>query len=151
MSHGARSPRLVRADAGELLAEIEAEEPGWLAHVDRPALQAWVYAESSCSRLRSWLDDHGHLDDGGTPRAASTLLLQWERRAADQRSRLGFDPLARARLGRDTAVAQAVTVEALQAIADRGREVVEVRRAELSGPQRDAADPEVAADPGGAT
>ena len=151
VSHGAQSPRLVRQDAAELLAEVQAEEPSWLGQVDRAALDAWLYAEATCRRLREWLGDHGHIEEDGKPRAASQLLLQWERRAADQRSRLGFDPLSRARLGRDTAVAQAATVDALGAIAARGRAVVAVRVAELASAESDAADPGAPEDPGGAT
>lgn len=153
LRHGAHSPQLVRNDADQLLAEIEAEDPPWLGHVDRAALDAWLYSEATCRRLRAWLDEHGHLHDDGKPRSASTLLITWERRAADQRGRLGFDPLSRARLGRDTAVAQAATADALEALRTRGREVVEVRRrAELAaGSESDIVDPDLSETLGGPT
>lgn len=120
VKHGAKSERLVKADVDALLATITAAAPPWLEFVDRPSLDAWAYAEATAARLRVWLDEHGHLDGKGKPRAASTLLLQWERRAADSRGRLGFDPLARARLGRDTAVAQAAASSALDQIRATG-------------------------------
>jgi hypothetical protein len=46
------------------------------------------------------------LDAKGKPTGAADLLLRCERQAADLRSRLGLDPLARARLGRVVAQAK---------------------------------------------
>lgn len=99
--HGAGSSRLVRERVEAMLADLEAEDAPWLATVDRSALAAWAWAESSCGLLRDWLAEREPLNPEGRPWPGSELLLKWERRAADERGRLGFDPLSRARMRRD--------------------------------------------------
>lgn len=122
LSHGAHSQRLGREDAAGLLAEVEREAPPWLATVDRAALAAWAYAEGRCRRLRSWLDGQDALlRPDGSAHPCELLLLRWENRAAAARAALGFDPLSRARLTRDTAVGAAMVAEGLEAVRAAGR------------------------------
>ncbi len=71
-----------------------------------PAVQAWARAEARVRLLAAFLDEHGALDAEGKPRPALEALYRHERLALDQRSRLGLDPLARARLGRDVAASR---------------------------------------------
>jgi hypothetical protein len=121
-THGAKSPRLVRARANRLLEEVTADRPVWLNDVDQAALWSWVYAEARCELLREWLDEHGHLDDKGKPRDAAQFLLSCERQAARARSALGFDPTSRAALGRDTAVARAMAAQSVEELRRAGAE-----------------------------
>ncbi len=118
--HGAHSSTIVEPRARAVLAALEAEAPVWLHAVDRAALEAWARAEARCGILRDWVDERGLLDPKGKPTGAAELLLRCERQAADLRGRLGLDPLARARLGRDTAVAQAAAAGALDQIRATG-------------------------------
>lgn len=111
MTHGAYSPEVVGQEASAILDELSEFMPPWLMLVDQFELAAWATAEGRCRRLRKWLTEHGDLDDGGRPRPANDLLLRWERRAADARKRLGFDPLARAQLARDRAAAGLFTAQ----------------------------------------
>jgi hypothetical protein len=127
VKHGAYSPGKVKAKANDLLAVILTERPVWLDDVDQAALWAWCYAEARCELLRSWLDEHGQLDDSGEPRDAAKFLLQCERRASIERSRLGFDPLSRAQLGRDTAIARSAAADALDRVRETGRQALDSR------------------------
>ncbi len=105
--HGAYSSRVVEPVAARLVAELEASAPEWIETVDRAAVDAWARAESQVEVVDRWLTEHGGpVDDKGKVRPAADLLVRLERRAADARTRLGLDPLARARLGRDTASAR---------------------------------------------
>ena len=106
VKHGAYSPRVVEPIARRLLDELQVTAASWIEEVDTSALTAWAHAEARCEVLRDWCATHGLLDAKGKPTGASDLLLRCEKQAADQRSRLGLDPLARARLGRDTAQAR---------------------------------------------
>lgn len=117
LKYGVRSSRLVRERVEAMLTDLEAEDAPWLATVDRAALWAWAWAETSCAMLRDWLAEREPLDPKGRPWPASDLALRWERRAADERGRLGFDPLSRARMRRDqssTGLAAVAIVEQLQ-------------------------------------
>jgi len=107
LRHGAYSSRVVEPVAARLVAELEASAPEWIETVDRAAVDAWARAESQVEVVDRWLTEHGGpVDDKGKVRPAADLLVRLERRAADARTRLGLDPLARARLGRDTASAR---------------------------------------------
>ncbi len=102
MTHGAWSPRRVDPLATELVEQMAdldylVSDPSY-----RPALWAWARVQL----ISEWLDEHGPLDDDGTPRPALDALHRFERLAADARSRLGLDPLSRARLGRDVTAAK---------------------------------------------
>ncbi len=121
LQHGAYSSRVVEPVAVRLAAELEAASPEWLADVDRAAVDAYARAEARVEVLARWLDEHGMLADDGKVRPAADLLVRLERLAADARSRLGLDPLSRARLGRDTAVARAAASSSVRAAAEAGR------------------------------
>ncbi|MCU1691150.1 MAG: hypothetical protein JWM64_241 [Frankiales bacterium] len=105
--HGAYSPRVHDAVQAEVVAEVEAADPSWLQHVDTWAVEAWSYAEARCRLLRRVVSEQGTFTDKGTETTAAEQLRHWEKRAAEGRSKLGFDPTSRAKLGRDTASAAA--------------------------------------------
>lgn len=119
--HGAYSSRVTDPVALRLVGELEAASPEWLAEVDRASVDAWSRAEARVEVLSAWLDEHGLLCEDGKVRPAADLLVRLERLAADARSRLGLDPLARARLGRDVAVARAAASSSVRAAAEAGR------------------------------
>lgn len=132
VKHGAYSPRKVDPLASELV-ETMLSDPGagHLQHLSyRPALWAWGRAEAQVQLLTEWLakrgeeagDGVGDLDDEAT-RSAYLLLHRAEARANTMRTRLGLDPLSRARLGKDVAAGQL----------DAARLMAELERQEKDG------------------
>ena len=106
LRHGAWSPRTVEPLAAELVEAI-AGTVDWWKPADMPSVWAWARTEARCQLLTEYLAVHGgDLDDDGSVRAAADLLTRLEARAESLRSKLGLDPLARARLGRDVASTQ---------------------------------------------
>lgn len=112
VTHGGYSPRKVDPLATELVDGLLAD-PG-LEYLKAPAYQpavwAWARAEASVQLVTEWLavkaeasgDGVGDLDSEAV-RAAYLLLHRAEARATTGRTRLGLDPLSRARLGKDVA------------------------------------------------
>jgi hypothetical protein len=111
LRHGAYSPRKVDPLAEQLvhgileLVEESPERLGYLAAPEfRPALWSWARTEARVQLLHEFLlDEGGDLDADGITRPAAELLVRLEKAAESLRTRLGMDPLSRARLGRDTA------------------------------------------------
>lgn len=126
--HGAYSTELVREDAAQMLADLQAKGAPWLNTVDGPELQAWLNAEAALRRVQAYLEEHGWLDDKGKPRPASELWSRLDRAAARARASLGFNPSARAALGRDTATARALSAQADEDLRRAGAETVAGRR-----------------------
>lgn len=124
VTHGANSPRAVEARAQQLVADVAALDPVWLAAVDAAAVQAWAWAEARCQLYRGWLAGRDLVQEDGEPWPAEIALQRWERRAADARSALGFDPLSRSRLTKDTAIARAAAASGLAAVEQAGRRAV---------------------------
>lgn len=130
--HYAYSPRKVDPLASELVAGM-LDDPGapHLRHPSyRPALWAWGRAEAQCQLLTEYLSRLGETAGDGVgdleveaTRSAYLLLHRAEARANTLRSRLGLDPLSRARLGRDTAAGQL----------DAARLMAEMERRERDG------------------
>lgn len=94
LRHGAWSPRKVDPLAEELvqMALVGAAylgDPSYAA-----ALYAWARAEARVQLLAEYLDEHGPLDEHGSPRPALDALVRCERLAGEQRVRLGLDPLS---------------------------------------------------------
>jgi Phage terminase, small subunit len=105
LKHGAWSPRKIDPLAAEIIEQVT-NDLEWLRPCDRPALHAWARAEARIQLLSEFLAERGDLDDDGSVRPAADLLTRLETQAAGLRSRLGLDPLSRARLGRDVAASQ---------------------------------------------
>lgn len=120
VSHGAYSPRKVAPLAQELVAAVLADSslPYVSAHAYRPAVWAWARAEAQTQLLTEYLeakgaetaDGVGDLDDERV-RSAYLLLHRAEARATTGRTRLGLDPLSRARLGKDVAQGAAANAD----------------------------------------
>lgn len=115
--HGAYSPRRVDPLAQEILAAVEGTV-SWWTPADRAQAWRWARLEARCQLLVEHLADlGGDLDSEGNERPASALLTRLELQASNLASKLGLDPLSRARLGRDVAAAQ-VDVATLMAHLD---------------------------------
>lgn len=128
--HGATSPRKVDPLARELVEQVLADEQA--AHVRAPvyryALWAWARAEAQCQLLTEFLARRGEeagdgVGDLGAVRVRSAYLLlhRAEARATTQRTRLGLDPLSRARLGKDIASGQLDTARLMAELEQRDR------------------------------
>jgi hypothetical protein len=112
--HGAFSARKIDPVANELADELldEAHAPGssvsYLTDPTyRPAIRAWAVAESRQELLENHLADvGGPIDAEGKVRPAAELLERVARGAERMRARLGLDPMSRATLARDLAMAR---------------------------------------------
>jgi hypothetical protein len=102
-THGSYSPRKVDPLAAEILAQTR-QHVTWWRPADEASVWAWARTEARVQLLAEWLTERGgDLDDAGSVRPAADLLTKLEARAESMRSRLGLEPLSRARLGRDVA------------------------------------------------
>ena len=111
-SHGAHAPARIAPLAGgyeSTLLRLANTTPAFsylLEPMYRPAIRAWAWAEARVLLLEAWLDEHdGPIADDGKVRGAAELLERVSRRAIRERSRLGLDPLSRARLQVDVGMA----------------------------------------------
>lgn len=135
LKHGSYSPRRVDPLAAELIEQVTAEagasgsDTQYLATVSyRPALVAWARCEARVQLLHEYLGQltdydpdtgrPGDVDGSGDVRPAAELLLRLEGQALKHRERLGLDPLARARLGRDVAAGSVDMAKLMSALAD---------------------------------
>lgn len=124
VQHGAYSPRKIDPLAQELVDLVLQDSDAAHAHAPsyRYALWAWARAEAQVQLLTEYLsrrgleggEGMGDLDDDRV-RTAYLLLHRAEARATTGRTRLGLDPLSRARLGRDVAAA---SVDAARVMAE---------------------------------
>lgn len=143
--HGANSPRRVEPLADQIAASLlaHADTPAWLrTPAYAPAVRAWSRAEAVVSLLWDYLasqdieaalgdvtttdEDERRRKGSSTRRTVSRRVVsvldqlhKHESRAANLRSRLGLDPLSRARLGRDIGAAR---FDLARAIAELDRE-----------------------------
>ena len=113
LSHGVFSDRMVAPRATKFVdavLQIAAADGSPIAYLRdptyRPALVAWGRSEAQQDLLEQFLDELGPIDNEGKIRPAAELLERVARRAERMRSRLGLDPLSRATLAKDLAVAQ---------------------------------------------
>jgi hypothetical protein len=113
LRHGAFSPRKIEPRAAEYVdavlevATVDGSTVSYLADPTyQPALIAWSRAEAQQDLLEEFLAEGGPIDEDGKVRPAADLLERVARRAERMRSRLGLDPLSRASLAKDLAVAK---------------------------------------------
>jgi hypothetical protein len=117
VKHGARSNRLVKARAVEIVPEVFAANPHLEAARDGAAVLRYAANLARIERVYRWLaeqTDPVFTDPtDGTVHGVYERLERWERAASAEEDRLGVSPLARTRLGLDRARGQAL-VEHLQ-------------------------------------
>lgn len=144
--HGAHSARRVEPIAAELVETVLEHAP-FLAEpsFDR-ALRAWARAEARCALLDDWLDEHGLLDDEGTPRPAAEFARKQEELALKHRTRLGLDAASRAQIEASLTGA-AVSKASLEQLLAQGAEAVRARRRSQDSPEAPTGSPEPAGVP----
>jgi hypothetical protein len=111
MKSGVYSPRVVDPIAAELVAGIHADPsvPFLRETPYQAAVWAWARAEARVIALTRWLELKGNesgIEEDGKVTPTLTALAVWEKIAANHRTRLGLDPLSRAKLGKDLAGAK---------------------------------------------
>lgn len=106
LKHGARSERIIAPLAAVLANEILETSP----HLREPEFRAAVLecarVQAQVEVLEEFIGEHGILGDEDKVRPAADYLLKVRKHAANMASRLGLDPLSRARLGKDIAATQ---------------------------------------------
>jgi hypothetical protein len=128
LRHGAVSPRRVDPLAAELVEGLLERRPDL---ADFPeATWAWGRAEARCLLLEDFHVREGFLDEDGNVRGGGRVAT-FEAQAARLRERLGLDPVSDVQLQKARAEAVALVAD-LEGIRERGRAVLERRRAELA-------------------
>jgi hypothetical protein len=128
LKHGARSARHVDPLAAELVEALLRRRPDL---ADFPeATWAWGRAEARCLLLEDYHAREGFLDEDGNVRGGGRVTT-FEAQAARLRERLGLDPVSDVQLQRAKAEAIALVAD-LEGIRERGRQILERRRAELA-------------------
>lgn len=128
LKHGAYSPRRVDPLAKDLV-DLMLADPGLgylTAPAYRPELWAWARAEARVQLLQEYLEDRAGDDTVPDPsdervRSAELALHRAEARAASGRNRLGLNPLARAKLGKDVALGHAANADVAKVMAELDR------------------------------
>jgi hypothetical protein len=128
LRHGARSERRVDPVAAELVEALLADRPDLAAYPE--ALWAWARAEARVMLFEDFHARHGFLTDAGEVQGGGRVR-EYEVLAANLRARLGLDPLADATLRKAQAEVLHLAAD-LDGIRERGRAVLERRRAELA-------------------
>ncbi|MBA8958186.1 hypothetical protein JOJ86_001477 [Rhodococcus percolatus] len=100
--HGAHSERVIAPLAAEI-ANAQLEELPYLRDPSyRETLLDWARTTAKIERIEAWLDENGgDIADDGSVRGAAIHLLRLQAHASKVSARLGFDPLSRAKLGKD--------------------------------------------------
>lgn len=108
MKHGAKSPRRVDPLAQEIMAAALADPALEFLQQARfsAAVLAWARAEAKVQLISDWVDGMAMAEAAASGQGRTSpfeLLRKWETTAAGHRARLGLDPVAAARLGKDIA------------------------------------------------
>ncbi|MDT2010331.1 hypothetical protein FXW78_55090 [Rhodococcus opacus] len=114
LKHGARSERIIAPLAAILANELLETNPHLQSAEFRPAVLEWARVQAQVETLEAWIAEHGIISpDDGKIQPAAEYLLKVRKHGANMSSRLGLDPLSRARLGRDVAATQVDIAELL--------------------------------------
>lgn len=106
--HGAYSDRVVTPLAAEIYNAVCLARPDLQASEMLPAVMAYARTEAQLEILTAHVDQHGAIDpETGEPTSAEKYRLKIDTQAANHRTRLGLDPLSKAKLGKDIASTQA--------------------------------------------
>jgi hypothetical protein len=129
VQHGAKSPKKVQPIADLLAAQVIVEAPWTAAPAFAATVASWAYGEGQAVLLRRYLDEHGVLDDDGSPRPAAGMLGKIESRLIRLRSELGLTPQSLGNLLRAAAsVASATNDErTLEALRAEGARILRAR------------------------
>lgn len=113
LRHGARSERRVSVVAGQILEGLlgDPSTPDYLVRDEsfRPALVAWATAEARVSLINAYLDEQGLEKAFSGKGWMLEASRKWSVTAANFRTRLGLDPVSRAKILRDLSAARYLT------------------------------------------
>lgn len=115
--HGAHSDRIITPIAAALANQLMTDLPYLQDPTYREALLDYARTVARVEVLEQWLDENGEVDAEGKVAPAATYLLRVRAHAAQMASRLGLDPLSRARLGKDTTAAKLDVAQIMAEIA----------------------------------
>lgn len=99
--HGAYSDRVIVPIAAQIANDLLAELPYLQDPTYREALLDYARTVARVEVLEKWLDENGEIRDDGSVAPAAIYLIRVRGHAAAAASRLGLDPLSRAKLGKD--------------------------------------------------
>lgn len=99
--HGAHSDRIIVPIAAQIANDLMTELPYLRDPTYREAVLDYARTVARVEVLEKWLDENGEIREDGTVAPAATYLLRCRGHAASAASRLGLDPLSRAKLGKD--------------------------------------------------
>ena len=123
MTHGIWSERTVNPPAVSLAEGLLATRSDLSVYPE--TVWAWARAEARCLLLEDWISDHALVDEDGHPAPVARFVTQFERLAADLRSKLGLDPKSEAELASSRAQAAHHAYD-LEGLRERGREAMSV-------------------------
>ena len=110
LRHGARSERRVSVVAQQILDGLlgDPSTPDYLVRDEsfRPALTAWATAEARVSLINAYLDDQSLEKAFSGKGWMLESSRKWSVTAANFRTRLGLDPVSRAKILRDLSAAR---------------------------------------------
>ena len=124
LTHGIWSGRKVNPPAKQLAEGLLEDRPDLSAYPE--TVWAWARSEARCLILEEWLSDHWLIDEEGNAAPVARYVGQFERLAAELRTKLGLDPKSEAELVAVRAQA-ARGVFDIEALRQRGREALELR------------------------
>lgn len=125
--HGASSERVVAPLANELAAWLVGEYPDLAEPRYALSVSAWARAEARAALLSLYLDGQELVAPDGKPRESLLAALRGEeRRASEERVRLGLSPADHARLERQRADAVKGVAD-LDAVRAAGRRAIRAR------------------------
>ncbi|MGV9868096.1 hypothetical protein [Rhodococcus koreensis] len=116
--HGAYSDRVIVPLAAEIANAVCQARPDLQAPEMQPAVLAYARTEAQLEVLTAYVDEHGAFKDDGEISAAEKHRLRIDTQAANHRSRLGLDPLSKARLGKDLSSTQLDMAQIFAAMQD---------------------------------
>ena len=105
VTHGARSPALVRERAEQLAPQVLEVHPHLDERRDGPAVMRYATLLARIERVYAWLGERADAVfadvESGEVHGVYQRLGEWERAAGLSEDRLGLSPLTRAKLGID--------------------------------------------------
>ena len=100
--HGAYSDRIVTPLAASVANDLMADLPYLQDPSYREMVLEFARTVVRAELIEQWLDENGEIRDDGTVTPAAIYLVRVKGHLASMASRLGLDPLSRAKLGKDT-------------------------------------------------
>ncbi|NKR96213.1 hypothetical protein GS473_04495 [Rhodococcus hoagii] len=104
--HGAYSDRVITPLAAEIANAVCEARADLQAPEMQPAVLAYARSEAQLEVVTAYVDQCGAFTEAGELTSAEKYRLRLDTQTANHRSRLGLDPLSKAKLGKDIAATQ---------------------------------------------